>query len=153
LKTIESYQDPVTRYVRSFYYGLSELDSSKRDVKRNKKEIKEKNDKIIKQMEEKIKELAAKKDFPFHAENEACFNQMIKLAEEYTKLAGMEEHKDNWKSLLKRAGKYLSDAKKFLKAHKSPKAHKHDDHTHIHHHHKHDNESHDDKKPSQEHTK
>lgn len=125
MKTVESYKDPTTRCVRSFNYAISELKSAKGDMKVRKKG-KEISDEVVKKGLEKLSEkskalLKEKESFTFHEENNACFNMMLKSALEYITLANKPEYKETFRHLSKRAHKYLSDARKFLRAHKPQK--------------------------------
>ena len=123
LKAIKSYKDPITRYVRSFNYGMSEAKSAENDMK-VRKAGKEVTDDFVKKGLAKLSKqsevlLAEKKNFTFHDENDTCFNTMLKSSLEYITLANKPESKANFKHLTKRARRYLSDARKFLKAHKA----------------------------------
>lgn len=123
LKAIKSYQDPATRYVRSFNYGMSEAKSAENDMKVHKvgkevsKEAIEKGLGALSKQSEIL--LAEKKNITLHNENDTCFNAMLKSSLEYITLANKPEAKSNFKHLTKRARRYLSDARKFLKAHKA----------------------------------
>lgn len=126
LKAIKSYQDPSTRYVRSFNYGMSEAKSAENDMKVHKvgkevsKESIEKGLSALSKQSEIL--LAEKKNITLHNENDTCFNTMLKSSLEYITLANKPEAKSNFKHLTKRARRYLSDARKFLKAHKARQA-------------------------------
>lgn len=131
LKAIKSYKDPITRYVRSFNYGMSEAKSAENDMKVHKAK-KEVSDEYVKKGLSALSKqsetlLAEKKDVTFHEENNICFNSMLKSSLEYITLANKPEFKPNFKHLTKRARRYLSDARKFLKAHKS-RRHKQEKH-------------------------
>jgi len=122
LKAIKSYKDPVTRYVRSFNYGMSEAKSAENDMK-VRKAGKEVSEEVIKKGLANLSKqsetlLSEKKNITFHEENDMCFNTMLKSSLEYITLATKSEAKSNFKHLTKRARRYLSDARKFLKAHK-----------------------------------
>jgi hypothetical protein len=132
LKTIKSYKDPVTRYVRSFNYGMSEAKSAEKDMNVRKAGKEASDDSVKKGLSSLSKQsealLAEKKNVKFHEENDLCFNTMLKSSLEYITLATKPEAKSNFKHLTKRARRYLSDARKFLRAHKSRqnKPEKHD---------------------------
>ncbi|MDP4725426.1 MAG: hypothetical protein NWS47_03965 [Alphaproteobacteria bacterium] len=125
LKAIKSYKDPLTRYVRSFNYGMSEAKSAKKDMEVHKAR-KDASDDVVKNGLLRLSKqsealLAERKDVTFCEENDICFNTMLKSSLEYITLATKPEAKPNFKHLTKRARRYLSDAKKFLRAHKSRK--------------------------------
>ncbi len=123
LKAIKSYKDPITRYVRSFNYGMSELTSAKKDMKVRKSGKEASEDTIKKGLAKLSKQserlLAEKKNVKFQEENDMCFNTMLKSSLEYITLANKPEAKANFKHLTKRARRYLSDASKFIRAHKA----------------------------------
>ncbi|MDP3371752.1 MAG: hypothetical protein Q8S21_02535 [Candidatus Paracaedibacteraceae bacterium] len=122
LKTIESYKDPVTRYVRSVKYALNELKMAKRAI-HAKLDVNVVDDKDVAIAIEKLKKLSAdlvkdKDTVTLREENAACFAALIQSANDYVELATKTKSKKSFKSLTGRAKKYLRDGKKFLNAHK-----------------------------------